>query len=202
MSIQGFRNLPPLLTIGGTVGIAVAILAASVFVWHRLPYATDVQAPFDVHGSAGSPVSGRLFSVTVIKAAVAPVVKHTGALPKNRNLTASGQWVVVTATVTSLLDAPSARVALELDGNAYTPDDRLDLSTLGGAILNPLIPQTGVYVFEAPTELVNRVSVGRLYVSTGTNKWDTGLIIDVPLDPGHAPRSAVLALAKTKVGTP
>lgn len=180
------------------------ILGASVFVWHRLPTAPEIQGAFDVHGTAGTTVSGRLFSISVTKVAVAPVVKHTGYLPKQRNITSLGQWVVVKATVTSLVDAPLANAMLEIGGNTYYPDDRMDLSTLSGAPLSPLIPQTGVYVFEVGTEDVNRASSANLYVfsAAGQYKWDSRLVVSIPLDPEHAPRAAVIALPKTMVGQP
>lgn len=197
------------LRIGMTICLVVVALAASVYVWRRLPYATDVAAPFEVHGSAGTEVTGRLFSVTVTKAGIAPVVKHTGVLPKARNLQAQGQWIVVKATVTSLIDADGASARLVLDDKVFLPDDRLRYSTLDTAPLSPLIPVTGVYVFEVPTDSVNRSPVAQLgliyekpKIVGEPAKWDSALLIDIPLDPQHAPRAAVIALPANKAGTP
>lgn len=199
----------PAARVAVTIGVVVAMLTASVFVWNRLPYATDVAAPFEVHGSAGNTVTGRLFAVTVTKAAVAPVVKHTGVFPKARNLKSRGQWLVIKATVNSLVDAPQASARLVLDDKAFLPDDRLRSSTLDAAILSPLIPLTGVYVFEVPTDSLNRSANAQLAViyqrSTPNGepaKWDSALLIDIPLDPEHAPRTSVIALPVNKAGTP
>ncbi|AMU70432.1 Uncharacterised protein [Mycobacteroides abscessus subsp. abscessus] len=192
----------PLLRVLCVVIIAALFLSASVFVWRRLPTAPEIQNAFDVHGTAGSTVSGRLFSISVSKVAVAPVVKHTGYFPKQRNIRSLGQWVIIKATVTSLVDAPMANATLEIGDNAYRPDDRLQTSTLDGAGLAPLIPQTGVYVFEVGTEDLNRAASGKLYISAGEFKWDSRLVVDVPLDPEHAPRASVVALPKTVVGQP
>ncbi|AKP58218.1 Uncharacterised protein [Mycobacteroides abscessus subsp. abscessus] len=195
------------LRIAVIICVVIATLAASVFVWRRLPYATDVAAPFEVRGSAGTVVSGRLFSVTVTKAGIAPVVKHTGAMPKARNLQARGQWIVVKATVTSLIDAHGASARLVLDGKVFLPDDRLRYSTLDAALLSPLIPLTGVYVFEVPTDSVDRSShaqLGIIYQEPKPipepTKWDSALLIDIPIDAQHAPRAAVIALPANKAG--
>lgn len=199
-SLSPSKISSPLLRVFCVVVVAGVFMSAAVYVWRRLPTAPVIQNAFDVHGTVGNVVSGRLFSILVSKVAVAPVVKHTGYFPKQRNITSLGQWVIIKATVTSLVDAPMANASLQIGDNAYRPDNRLQISTLDGAALTPLIPQTGVYVFEVGTDDLNRASSGELYISYGEFKWDSRLVVEVPLDPENAPRASVVALPKTVVG--
>ncbi|WP_078326173.1 hypothetical protein [Mycobacteroides salmoniphilum] len=201
-NLAALRSSSPLLRLFGTAAVVAIILSASVFVWNRLPNAATTQNGFDVHGTMGSSVTGRLFSATVTKAGVAPVVKHTGFSPRQRNIKSVGQWVVVKLTITSMTEASQADAILAFGERGYTPDNRLQGSTLFGARLTPLIPQTGVFVFEVSSDVLEHARSAQLYIfyAAGMYKWDSRLVIDIPLDPEHAPRSSVLALPKTVVG--
>ncbi|MBA0047069.1 hypothetical protein [Mycobacterium sp. NPDC050853] len=200
--LAALRASSPLLRLSSTAVVVAVILSASVFVWNRLPNAAATQNAFDVHGSMGSSVTGRLFSATVTKVGVAPVVKHTGYSPRQRNIKSVGQWVVVKLNITSMTEAPQADAILAFGEKGYTPDDRLRGSTLLGAQLTPLIPQTGVFVFEVSSGVLEHASSAKLYIfyAAGQYKWDSRLVIDIPLDIEHAPRSSVIALPITVVG--
>lgn len=201
-NLAAWRPSSPLLRLASTVAVVAVILSASVFVWNRLPSAADTQNAFDVHGTMGSSVTGRLFSATVTKVAVTPTVKHTGFSPRQRNITSVGQWVVVKLTITSMTEASQADAILALGDKGYTPDSRLQGSTLLGARLTPLIPETGVFVFEVSSSVLEHARSAKLYIfyAAGQYKWDSRLVIDIPLDAEHAPRASVIALPKTVVG--
>jgi len=197
-----FRTSSPLLRISSTAVVVALLLSASVFVWNRLPSAAETQNAFDVHGTMGSSVTGRLFSATVTKVGIGPVVKHTGFYPRQRNIKSAGQWVVVKLTITSMSEATQADAILGLGDKGYTPDSRLEGSTLLGAPLTPLIPATGVFVFEVSPQVLEQARSAKLYIfyAAGQYKWDSRLVIDIPLDAEHAPHASVIALPKTLVG--
>jgi len=199
---EAFRASSPLLRISSTAVVVAVLLSASVFVWNRLPDAATTQNAFDVHGTMGSSVTGRLFSATVTKVGIGPVVKHTGFSPRQRNIKSAGQWVVVKLNITSMSEASQADAILELGDKGYTPDSRLEGSTLLGAPLTPLIPATGVFVFEVSPRILERARSAKLYIfyAAGQYKWDSRLVIDIPLDTEHAPRASIIALPKTLVG--
>ncbi|TDZ45250.1 hypothetical protein [Mycobacteroides franklinii] len=201
-NLAAFRASSPLLRISSTAAVAALLLSASVFVWNRLPNAATTQGAFDVHGTMGSSVTGRLFSATVTKVGIAPIVKHTGFSPRQRNIKSVGQWVVVKLTITSMTEASQADAILALGDKGYTPDSRLEGSTLLGAQLTPLIPESGVFVFEVSSNVLERTRSAKLYIfyAAGQYKWDSRLVIDIPLDTEHAPRTSVIALPKTLVG--
>ncbi|AYM42122.1 hypothetical protein [Mycobacteroides chelonae] len=200
--LLSFRASSPVLRVSVTAAVVAVLLSASVYVWNRLPSAAETQNAFDVHGTMGSSVTGRLFSATVTKVGIGPVVKHTGFSPRQRNIKSAGQWVVVKLTITSMTEASQADAILALGDKGYTPDSRLEGSTLLGARLTPLIPETGVFVFEVSSSVLEDARSAKLYIfyAAGQYKWDSRLVIDIPLDNEHAPRASVIALPKTVVG--
>jgi len=72
------------------LGSLLAIVAGAAL-WHQLPAATNIYAPFDVHGDIGRRAAGRGLAATVDAVVITPrLANATGKM-----FAATGTWVVV-----------------------------------------------------------------------------------------------------------
>jgi hypothetical protein len=169
--------------------VVSALLAAAVFVADRLPYPTDVEAPFYASGVVGQTVTTPTVALQVHGAKVADeLALYT------RKLQANGHWLVVEGTITARRGPGYGYAHLVIGGRTYTPDNRSPIGTFPVS-MRPLaagIPQRGVWVFEVPDDALKAPSAQ-------FNAWvgDVGQLprffpripsITVALDEAHTPR--------------
>ncbi|HZQ32966.1 MAG TPA: hypothetical protein VFB19_14675 [Mycobacterium sp.] len=180
------------------LGAAVVIAVAAV-VWHFLPTYTQVYAPFDVHGTSGTTVTGRNLSARVFGARVTPNVKAPSVVGSGGRVAAAGVWVVVDATVSTMRDSALPKADLLVAGNTYTPSDRFLTETLGG-LADPGIPQIGTWTFDVNPKVVDDDAATpfalRLWVSDG--RLDSRLVIDIKKD--DVSREQLVSLTHPEIG--
>lgn len=152
---------------------AVVTVAAAAVVWQNLPTPTDVLGPFDVHGEAGKPATGRALSATVTGVRVASEVN--GAEP-------AGIWVVVDTAIEGTRSTELLHSALVVGPNTYSPSDVFFTDTLMGEI-SPGITRRGAWVFDVAPELVppGATDPVTLLVWVGDGRMDSRLAIRIPL---------------------
>ncbi len=103
----------------------IVVVAAAAVVWQHLPTQTDVMGPFDVHGDAGAPVTGRAVSATVTGVRIAP---------EANSIKAAGLWVVVDTTLEGTRSTELPHSELIVGPNTYTPTDQFIGDTLMAGI--------------------------------------------------------------------
>lgn len=169
------------------VAVVVTVAAAAV-VWQNLPTPTDVLGPFDVHGEAGTPATGRALEANVTGVRVTPEVN--GIKP-------AGVWVVVDTELAGTRVSEYTHSKLVVGPNTYTPSDRFSLDTFIGTI-NPGITERGSWVFDVAPDLVTpeRAEPLTLIVWAGDGRLDSRLAIRIPTEGSHFSRVDEVALDK------
>lgn len=155
------------------VGVVVTVAAAAL-VWQNLPTPTDVLGPFDVHGVAGTPATGRALEANVTGVRVTPVVD--GIKP-------AGIWVVVDTELAGTRVSEFTHSKLVVGPNTYTPSDRFTLDSFIGTI-NPGITERGSWVFDVAPDLVTPEGAEplTLLVWAGDGRLDSRLAIQIPTE--------------------
>ncbi|MGH3725837.1 MAG: hypothetical protein ACRDUS_17140 [Mycobacterium sp.] len=183
--------------------IVVVLLTASVLVWNRLPYPTDVEAPFPIRGAVGETIETPTVAVMVKGAKVGTQLKL-----RNSMLKTSGRWIMVGAKVTSLKEPGQAQANLLIGGRTYTPDARSPFGTFTSPAheLSVGIPQQGVWVFEVPEEAVGsnaataELRVWVAVISVVPRYFPRIPSIRVPLDEEHASRVQTIVTPDAVMG--
>jgi hypothetical protein len=167
--------------------VVAVVLALAAVVWHNMPYKTDVYAPFDVHGSTGSPVAGRGLTTTVTGVRISPRV---GSAP------AAGVWAVIDATAEATVQSEIPHADLIVGPNTYSPSERFQLQMLGGEPA-PGIVQRGAWVFDVPAALLDAGTTKSmaLRVWLGDARLDSRLVIRIGLEDPRVTRSDVTTLS-------
>ncbi|MGE2731199.1 hypothetical protein ACQI4F_17090 [Mycolicibacterium vaccae] len=170
----------------------IVVIVAAATVWHNLPAPSDVYRPFDVRGSIGEQVSGRMFDLTVTGVRTGQQVKA----PRRPAVTALGRWVVVDAELRATRQFVLPRAELLAGPNTYLPSDRFQFVQLGGE-LAPLITQQGSWAFDVAPELLDPAADLRLRVWSGDSRLDSRLVVEIPMTATVA-ESGPLSLAATQ----
>jgi hypothetical protein len=159
--------------------LSVVVIAAAAVLWHHLPDMMDVEGPFDVDGSVGQPVRGRLIDLTVTGVRIGSKVRP---VPRP-SVAATGLWVVVDADLiaTSTFVLPVAE--LHVGPNTYIPSDRFRPTQLGGE-LAPGIRQRGSWVFDVAPELIDRGAPMQIRIWHGDGRLDSRLVVSIPYTAG------------------
>ena len=158
-----------------TVLGTLIVIAAGAALWHQLPAATNIYAPFDVHGDIGQRTAGRGLAATVDGAVITPRLDDAFG----KQLAATGTWVVVEGSFDAGSRYAVAHAELLVGPNRYAPTDRL-LYMPGQ--LQPGIADRRGWVFDVAPDVLQTVTsvVFRVYVGDG--RLDSRLVIDIPLD--------------------
>ena len=131
----------------------VAVLVVAGVVAKTAPSEAVWQGPIPVSGEVGEQLTGRNIQATVEQVRVArEVTASTGWTGET-----SGVWVVVDASVTSVVDdyGVSLRGArLQVGGTLFSASERPDLGTIEGAVLSTGIPNSGPLMFEVPDDVI------------------------------------------------
>ena len=154
------------------LGVIVTVAAAAA-VWQNLPTPPDTTGPFDVHGVAGQPVTGRDIAATVTGARIA---RQVNSVP------AAGIWVVVDTTLEAPRSTELPRSDLIVGPNTYTPTDRFALKTLQNEV-SPGINLRGAWVFDVAADLVAAGATEPLTLRVWTGydeQLDSRLVIRIP----------------------
>jgi hypothetical protein len=159
--------------------VIVVVIAAAAVLWHHLPVNTEIYAPFDVAGEAGTPAEGRNITTTVTGAQITPEIRPENAVPPV--LQATGRWVVVDASIAAIRTPGLARVQLLLGPNTYLPTDRVPPSVHFGGLLQPEITQTGAWAFDVAPEVLDANDSALLQVWVGDGRLDSRLEVRIPL---------------------
>lgn len=189
--------------LAGRLAVVLILLTCSVWLWNRLPYPTDVEAPFLVTGSVGDTVTTPTIAVSISGAKVGSRLKLRNSIIKS-----NGAWVMIEGTVTAARHPGNAQAELVIGDRTYTPDNRSPVGTfsLPTAPLSPGIPQRGVWIFEVPTAVLeSTASIPRLRVWVGMQSVVPRYFsripqIAVPLDDTHAQRGQVLIPPRIVMG--
>jgi hypothetical protein len=180
--------------------LTAVLITAAALLWHRLPVPTQIYAPFDVHGSLGSPVRGRTLDVTVTKVRVAPKAKFALGQRSSSTVSAIGTWLVVDATVSALTSSEFVSADLVLAGNTY--QQALRAPTRGfGVRVDPGLPQHGYWVFDVAPELIQPAITGPLQVRVGADsdgRLNDRLVIDLANRPLES--SQIMAIKPFEIG--
>jgi hypothetical protein len=148
--------------------ITAVLIAASAWLWHHLPVPTQIYAPFDVHGSLGSPVRGHSLQVTVTRVRVAPIARFPLGEFSTQTISAIGLWLVVDAAVSAIDTSKLVTADLSVGGNTYQPSLR-QLGRGFGTWIDPGLPQHGYWVFEVAPALVQPSITGPLQLRVWSN---------------------------------
>jgi hypothetical protein len=188
------RRLVPL-------GTVIAVIAAAAVLWHNLPTPSAVYAPFDEHGSIGTPVSGRDISATITRVRIADRVTDTPSRDP-QSVLATGRWVVVDTTLTATAYPELLHAELLVGPNTYTPADRFTLTSWVSE-LAPGIAMTGPWVFEVAPAVLDAQSTRELvlHVWVGDGRLDSRLVIGLPLDDPQVSRLDVVALQAVRAAS-
>lgn len=165
-----------------TVLSTVFVIAASAVLWHKLPVATNIFAPFDVHGDIGQPTAGRNLTAVVDGVTIAP----TMTTRYDRKLQAIGVWLVVDGSFDVDNDPGLLHADLLVGPNRYEP---ADLMAYQPPQLQPGITERRGWPFDvAPTVLDGADSVVfRAWLGDG--RLESRLVIDIPLDDKRVQRA-------------
>ncbi|HKV19096.1 MAG TPA: hypothetical protein VJR50_08675 [Mycobacterium sp.] len=171
------------------IGVVAAVAAAAV-VWQNLPTQTDVLGPFDVHGEAGTPTTGRALEANVTGVRITPVVN--GIKP-------AGVWVVVDTELAGTTVSEYTHSKLVVGPNTYTPSDRFTLDSFIGTV-NPGITERGSWVFDVAPDLVTPGAAEplTLLVWAGDGRLDSRLVIRIPTEGSRLSRVDEVALDKPR----
>lgn len=155
------------------VGVVVAVAAAAI-VWQNLPTPTDVLGPFEVHGEAGTPATGRAISADVTGVQITPEVNSSKP---------AGIWVVVNIAMEGTVGTELPHSELVVGPNTYSPSDVFYLDTMLGEI-SPGITTRGSWVFDVAPALVAPESADpmTLLVWVGDGRLDSRLAVQVPTE--------------------
>jgi hypothetical protein len=159
---------------------AVLVIAAALL-WHHLPVPTQIYAPFDVHGSLGSPVRGHSLSITATRVRVAPKGKFALSEYISQAISPVGRWLVVDATVSAIEASKLPMADLVLGGNTYQPSTRIPARGFGIRI-DPGLPQHGYWVFDVAPELIQPSITAPLQLrmwSNGDERLNSRVVIDL-----------------------
>ncbi len=185
------------------VTLIVALLISSVWVWNHLPYPTDVEAPFFSHGSMGERVDTPTVTVQISGVKVGTQLKNRTSVTKT-----DGRWVMVEGTVTSTRSPGEASANLIIGGRTYTQDARAPWGTFTNPFtpLSAGIPQTGVWIFEVPNDVVETSGASaeiHIWIGGGSvvpRFFPRLPAISIPLDEKRAPRVQTLIPPVTRMG--
>jgi hypothetical protein len=155
-----------------TAAAVVVTVAAAAVVWQHLPTPTDVLGPFDVHGDAGTPVTGRAVAATVTSVRITPEVD---------SVKPAGIWVVVDTALKGTRSTELPHSDLIVGPNTYGPTDLFSTDTLMAEI-SPGITQRGSWVFDVAPALVapGASEPVTLRVWVGDGRMDSRLAIRIP----------------------
>lgn len=161
----------------------VLAIAASAVLWHRLPVATGIFAPFDVRGDIGRPATGRNLTAVVDGVTIAP----TMTAKYDKKLRAIGVWLVVDGAFDVDTEPGLLHAELLVGPNRYAPTE---LMVYQPPQLQPGITERRGWPFDvAPAVLEDADSVVfRAWLGDG--RLESRLVIDIPLDDKrvqHAP---------------
>ena len=161
---------------------AVVLAVAAAVLWHHLPVPTQIYAPFDVQGSAGSPVHGRAMAVTASRVRVAPKAKFVMGPYLTTTIKATGLWVVVDAAVSATHASMTPSAELLVGVNSYRPSTRIEAVTASLTVpVQPGIPESGGWAFDVANELVEPsvTTPFQLRVWTDDGRLDSRLVINL-----------------------
>lgn len=159
-------------------GIVLAgILALAALVQHTAPDDDAWQAPMEVSGQVGEPVTGRNIEATVWGARVAEKVETPDWTGET-----TGIWVVVDVSAEAVVDEFAAGLGtaeLLIDGTTYSASERPDLGTLYRSSLSVGIPTRGSLFFEIPK---SALTDARLLLAVNNDpRLDSALAVDLDL---------------------
>lgn len=171
------------------LSVVAVLLTAAVFIGNRLPYPTDVEAPFYASGEIGQTVTTPTTTLQVTGAKVADKLKLT-----SRSLPANGHWILVEGTITANRGPGYGYAHLVIDGRTYTPDNRVPIGVFPVS-MHPLaagIPQKGMWIFEVPDNAL-KASSAQFNAWVGASDVVPRFFpripsITFPLDAAHTPR--------------
>ncbi len=161
------------------------LVAAGALLWHHLPVPTQIFAPFDVHGSLGSPVRGHSLTVTATGVRLAPKAKFALSEYSTRTVTAIGLWLVVDVTVSANEASKLPMADLVMGGNTYQVSLRSPARGFGVHV-DPGLPQHGYWAFEVAPELLQPPTARPLQLRVWSNadeRLNSRLVIDLDTQP-------------------
>jgi hypothetical protein len=168
---------------------ALGLVAAAFLIRFTQPSDENQLSPFVATLAPGQRAEGRDLTLEVQDAYLADrLTSDTWAGETD------GVWLVIDATIGARLGVATPYATLTADGVQWTSSDRPDDAALGGS-LDAGLPQSGSFVFELPTSLVEseagRHAVVR-FATAFTVRLDS--VFDVPLDLGslrHEPNATL-----------
>lgn len=173
------------------------ILVVAGLVRHVTPGGDDWQDPFEVSGPVGDPVVGRTLEVTVSQARVAERITS----PRGWTGETEGVWVVVDASVTSLLDGGLfGTTDLVVGGVRFGASERPDGDSLEGISLRAGVPMRGALAFEVTEAALDSTQARLELAGGGETRLDSLLVI--PLRLGDLDRVDELELPDVVEGAP
>jgi hypothetical protein len=168
--------------VGNGLGLVVVLGLAWVVV-QTTPTEEEWQSPIVVSGAIGETVSGRNIEAVISDVRVAETVLASDGWT---GLT-SGVWVIVDASVSSVVDDYGTLLGtarLVVNNTTYSASERPGDETLAGMPLTTGIPWSGPLMFEVPRDLVESEGAASAQIQLAINRdprVDSLLAIDVDL---------------------
>lgn len=169
---------------------AVPVIALAAVGWHHLPTNVQVYAPLDVHGRPGTAVTGDTLAVTATDVGVASAVRVGYQAP----LEPSGRWLVVQATVRALNETVLPKAELAVGANTYVPASEFVVARLGVHSVDPGISQRGSWIFDVPTDLIDRSVVPALALRVWTERGPFVSRVVIDIDGRRLTRSGLITV--------
>jgi hypothetical protein len=193
-------DVPAAFTRRAALPITAVLITAAALWWHHLPVPTQIYAPFDAHGSLGSPVRGHSLAVTATRVRVAPTGRFALSQYTSQTISPIGRWLVVDATVSAIEASKLPMADLVLGGNTYQPSVRIPARGFGIRV-DPGLPQHGYWVFDVAPELVQPSLTTPLQLrmwSNGEERLNSRVVID--LDNRPMERDDVVTVKPYEIG--
>lgn len=165
-----------------TVLSTVLAIAAGAVLWHRLPVATDIFAPFDVRGDIGLPTAGRNLTAAVDGVTITP----TMTTKYDKTLRATGVWLVVDGAFDVDQDSGLLHADLLIGPNRYAP---ADLMVYRPPLLQPGITERRGWPFDVAPKVLEDADSVVFRAWLGDGRLESRLVIDIPLDDNRVQRA-------------
>lgn len=178
---------------------AVALLALASLAFTLAPSEQQRQPQLEITVDMGETGTGRNIEATVHSVRLGDVAKTDAFDPWVGETTEV--WVIVDATISSVVKPVLARSWLTVDGVVYHASTRPESESIDSRIISPGIPLTGSVAFEVPVDVAQSSTPVRITFAPGSDvRLDNTVVLPVRLD--GLEREAVAVLWERKTGWP
>lgn len=161
--------------------IAAGLLVLASLAFTLAPDEQQRQAPIEITVAIGETGTGRNIEATVHSVRLANVAQTESFDPWVGETT--GVWVIVDATITSVVSPVLARSWLTVDDVIYQASTRPESESIDSRYISPGIPLTGSVAFEVPLEVAQSSTPVRITFAPRSDvRLDNSVVLPFRLD--------------------